>query len=273
MATKKINKYRVWCNDDSRWEELWLDENDGDPANCPTNATHVIDTTKTSVLETVSSQEVIATINEEVDSKTGGHYQGSTQHFDMTGSNAVNQGEWFEGYFSFPIPVSLLTLSFTSFPMNENDIIELDVFPNFHYGTHLAGNAPIQNLAANVGVGESTLIGDAVCMEVFKTGYFISITDGTNTEDLGRVTGVNTSTGAITTEFPTANAYLATTPTKLLRTVKMGYNYKIQGTGRYALGQAKIGGSYIPAGTPFRFRYKNVTGGDKQFTFDLEYLY
>ena len=49
MAT--ITKYRIWCVDDDRWIETWSET---EPTGCPENVAHAIDTTKTSIIDTVS---------------------------------------------------------------------------------------------------------------------------------------------------------------------------------------------------------------------------
>ena len=52
-------------------------------------------------------------------------------------------------------------------------------------------------------------------------------------------------------------------------------DYVLGHPGRFTLGQGKIGGSPIPAGTIVRIRYHNVNGiaEDKEFYAELEYLY
>jgi len=46
-----LNKYRIWCDTDSKWEYQWADESDAVPTACPTDTGHSVDTAKTSVVE------------------------------------------------------------------------------------------------------------------------------------------------------------------------------------------------------------------------------
>ena len=53
-----LYKYRVWCEADSKWEYVWLEEGASEPSVCPVNTGHAITTNKTSVVETNKDDEV-----------------------------------------------------------------------------------------------------------------------------------------------------------------------------------------------------------------------
>lgn len=42
-----VNKYRLWCNDESAWVYQW---NESEPTACPNNTSHTLDTDKTSIV-------------------------------------------------------------------------------------------------------------------------------------------------------------------------------------------------------------------------------
>jgi len=46
-----ISHWRVWCDTDGRWEQLWLDSSSPAPTTCPTDTAHAIDGVKTSRLQ------------------------------------------------------------------------------------------------------------------------------------------------------------------------------------------------------------------------------
>ena len=50
----EIYKYRVWCNNESTWVEIWAEEI---PTTCPNNNTHSIDTSKTTIIDQVSTEQ------------------------------------------------------------------------------------------------------------------------------------------------------------------------------------------------------------------------
>lgn len=49
-----VFKYRVWCETEGKYVEGWFEE---EPTTCPNNNTHTIDTSKTSIVEDISTDE------------------------------------------------------------------------------------------------------------------------------------------------------------------------------------------------------------------------
>lgn len=41
--TARYVQYRYWCNNDARYEYVWLHEEDGEPSGCLTNPAHTTD--------------------------------------------------------------------------------------------------------------------------------------------------------------------------------------------------------------------------------------
>jgi hypothetical protein len=58
-----LYKYRVWCNTDSKYEYIWLEDTEAAPTTCPTDTNHVIDSAKTSV-ETVTATTQVEVVKE-----------------------------------------------------------------------------------------------------------------------------------------------------------------------------------------------------------------
>ena len=48
-----VVKYRLWCNTESKWEYIILEENENAPTTCPADPSHTIDTTKTSIIDSL----------------------------------------------------------------------------------------------------------------------------------------------------------------------------------------------------------------------------
>lgn len=61
--TGTVNKWRVWCNTEHAWEEVW---GPNAPATCPNNHTHEIDTDKTSIIETVTQSFPISDVGTKI---------------------------------------------------------------------------------------------------------------------------------------------------------------------------------------------------------------
>lgn len=49
--TSIVHKYRVWCDTDGKYVTVW---GESEPTSCPENTGHTIDTTKTTILQTIS---------------------------------------------------------------------------------------------------------------------------------------------------------------------------------------------------------------------------
>jgi hypothetical protein len=46
-----LYKYRIWCNTENMYYEIWREEDQGEPQSCPNNSGHEIDTTKTTITD------------------------------------------------------------------------------------------------------------------------------------------------------------------------------------------------------------------------------
>lgn len=62
-ATSTIYKWRVWCNTDNDWYEVW---NPIEPSNCPQNSAHTIDETKTVIIDTISSTFPLSDVGDKI---------------------------------------------------------------------------------------------------------------------------------------------------------------------------------------------------------------
>lgn len=59
----EINKWRVWCDTESTWVEIW---NPVEPTTCPNNNSHSIDTSKTSIIDTIKQDFPISEVGNKV---------------------------------------------------------------------------------------------------------------------------------------------------------------------------------------------------------------
>lgn len=135
------------------------------------------------------------------------------------------------------------------------------IAPNTIIGT-LTGNIPagaISGIPVSQTVIDNTAIG--FCLEFVDGG-------STATNNVGRVIAViaiDTDNNEITIETATTQGFTAASPTYVRQTVEMIPNYVI--------GDAKIGGSYLPANTTVRVEYTNNNGSTGYFYPKIEYLY
>ena len=199
---------------------------------------------------------------EEESVATGGHFSTETVAFDATASTTTTHNH------SWPMKVSVMSVSInpvisdTAADSQEGDTFEISIAPDTTVGS----------LTVDAESGATVLDVQQSVVDNIKVGYWVTVTDGTNTDDCGRVLAVDTSAKTITVETATTVAFAAATPTYIKQTVKMVPSFEI-GTGRITMGDDKIGCSSIPANTTARIKYTNNTANQKRARFNVEYLY
>jgi hypothetical protein len=249
-----IYKYRIWCVTDSKYEYVWAES---PPTTCPTNTAHSVDTGKIAVVD--KREEDLVTIREE-NIATGGHYQAS---FNRLVVPSGVPGSLTTLDISFPHPISLLAAEWTNKDDIEGDEIEFQIAPETIVGA----------IASGVASGVNVIPVQQSVIDNVDVGYRIELLSASGYCNLGRLIDQNNSDNTITTEYSTVQAFSPLWPTYVRMHVEMVIRGYLAGNGRIQLGEAKIGGSYIPAGTILRARYWNNNGLAKQLVFVLEYLY
>ncbi len=244
-----IYKYRVYCTTAAKYEYIW---DDVAPTTCPANPAHSIDSSKTTIVDRRS--QTVVEIKEET-TPTGGFFICET----LPVSIAANQTATFP--YTWPIPITVLMVGFTSTGDNEGDILSLSVAPDTTIGT----------LTANIGTGVSTIDVSQTVIDNIKVGFHVTITDGTNTNQLGRCLIINKAAKTIAIETATTNSFNANSLIKI--TIYMMKNYTIGPAWEYEIGTSKIGGSYVPAGRTVKVVYENKTNAAKTLNPRVEYLY
>lgn len=245
-----LYKWRVVCQTHGNvyvWSEI-------QPTTCPTNTADTIDSADTTIVETRDRN--LVEIKEET-TPTGGNFACETR------SITANANETSTSIHTWPYPISVLEVYFVSTADNTGDEIELIIGQNTTIGVITA--------AANS--GNTTLTVSQTVIDYLYKGYYIRITDGTHTEDLGCVTAIDTVSKIITVQTALVNNYSASTPTYIQMTVKPIRNYIIGNPWMYSIGDSKIGGSYIPTGTTISVVYKNNSNTTKNLVTNIEFLY
>jgi hypothetical protein len=203
-------------------------------------------------------QPRLVAIKEE-DVQTGGHFQARGIAWDVPATEGWNDLD----PFSWPHPISLLAAeTFGRSGCNE-DKVEFLVAPGTVVGS----------ITADVVVDDTEISVSATALANLCVGKLVELDDGTNSNNLGRVLAVDTADGKITVETAATQAFAAATPTYVKMTTKMGYDVELTEGHRIAIGESKIGGSYISANVPIAMRYFNKDGTAKRFAVVVEYLY
>ena len=252
MTTKWI-KWRIYCETEATWTEGIVNETAGIPTNCFTNSGHTVNTNSQQILEELSDYTV--TITEE-STPTGGHFKSNS--IKMVCPVGASQHD-----FSYPHPISVLSITIVTTSDHTGDTFENIVAPNTTIGS----------ITSDITASDTVINVSQTVMDNSKVGYYINVTDGTNNDTLGRVLSLDTVNNTLTMETAAVNGFLASTPTIVQLTVKNIDNYIIGEPSRYEIGKDKIGGSYVPANTVIRVDYTNNGGSSKDFYAIIEYLY
>lgn len=198
--------------------------------------------------------------------RIGGRYQMTTLKVDIPSGSP---GDVVTKDYSFPIPISILAAQLLCAQEIIRDVVNFEVAPDTILGV----------LTEDVGESENVIKVSQTVIDNTFVGAFLSITDGVNVNNLGRVTNIGINDGyglednAIKMETPTTRAFSASSPTYVRQTIKFAHDFVATCSGRVEVGETKIGSSFVPANTTLRLRYKNSSGTAKFFGIIIEYLY
>lgn len=192
--------------------------------------------------------------------RTGGHFKSETLALEIGDGTEPTVAT-----FTWKYPVSLLSVEWVGGTAMAGDSFSVCV----------AENTAVGSLTENAEINATTLsVSNSVVRNVF-VGMTVKIQDGTNTEDLGYIIGVNRSQNTIVVENPLSQAFSAETPTAVVVSTEVLKDIEIEeSTAAIQVGSTKIGGSYVPAGIPITVHYNNNDGvAGKRFRAIIEYLY
>lgn len=204
------------------------------------------------VIQPVKVQE------ENPDLPTGGAFLATgLEHIVPSGAGVTTSN------FSYTYPLAILSLEFTPTAAMEGDRITVKIAPETIIGA----------ITADVSASDSTYTVQQSVIDNIRIGYLVHLDDGTNKDEVGKVTAIDTAGLTITVDGSATNAFAAATPTYVKISRCLLENLRLVGTAPCSLGASKIGASYLPAGTVMRFEYENVTTTAKTFSAIMECLY
>lgn len=247
-----LYQYRIFCITENTYVYEWATTT---PTTCPNNTADVIDSSSITIVATLATPTVV------VDSGVIGTYQSTTIPITVpTGAT----GSTYTQNVSFPFDAYIWTSTFVPDSTMVGDVFNVIAGPNTTIG---ATTAPLS-------IGATIL---NVSPTIFTSGYItkgteIFITDGTNTQDLGMVTAMDSVGLTITIQnaltFNFAAGSLIQFSTYIIK------NQYIGTAGRtYLYGRKGFAARALPANVVMEFVYVNNTGTAKTLYFDIEYNY
>ena len=246
-----VYKYRIYCNTEAQNVYEWAETA---PTTCPNNTSHSINMNSISIIDKIASNEVKIQ-SESV--PTGGNFRTETFKISSTGAGVTTT------QISWPFNVSLLLATCTCTPDNNGDKVTVEI----------PSDLTIGNITQDVSVNDTVINVSSSVTSNIAIGFYVSITDGANSDELGRVLAVNTINNTITVEAGSTNSYSAASPTLVAMTVRPIDNFEFGPVQTYNIGQSSLGASHIPANIPIVVKYTNNGSTPKTLIFNYEYLY
>lgn len=258
MTTQQLKHWRVYCETEDTYREWWLPTDASTPTTCPVDTNHTITNNLTSevAIETIVGRVKI----EEETIPTQGFFMFEGFKKDIDG----NVGSVTTITKSWPYRISLLEGWFYSQDDQVGDMVEAVVGPETVTG---AITAPVSVSDTEISVGDTVIENTAV-------GFRLNLTDGVNVADLGRVLSIDSANSTVSVETPSSHAFSPASPTYVRQNVDIVKMISLNvGKVRYGFAGKKMGGKTLPPNIPLEIRYINVTGGEKSFSYNIEYIY
>ena len=221
-----VYKYRIYCITEAQNVYEWNTET---PTTCPNNTAHTINPNSISIVGQLSTN--LVKIQQET-VPTGGNFRAET--FKITAATGPGMTAT---QISWPINVSLLQASFTTDSTNQGDNVTVEIPSNLAIGT----------ITQNVNAGDKVINVSASVIQNIMLGYCLILSDGTNTNDLGRISAIDTVNNTVTVQLASANNFAVATPTVVGLTIRPVSNFEFGPPQTYNLGQSSLG-SFFDSG-------------------------
>lgn len=246
-----INNYRLFCVTENTYVTSWgIDE----PTTCPNNTAHTIDPTATVITQTISENKRV------IENGVPGSYQSTTVVMPIP---VGTPGDITTLDITFPCDIYIWTCEFVSDSSMVGDEFTVIVAPNTVVGV----------LTAPATIGATTItVNNTIFGIDYGRGVDIAITDGVNTQEVGRITNLDETN--LTIEFETPLNYNFGPMSQILLNVHLIRHQKIYVANHsFLYGKKGFSARMVTKGYPFHFEYVNNTGTAKTLHFDMEYNY
>jgi hypothetical protein len=325
---KQVLYYRVYCETESAYTYTW---NSTTPTACPNDNTHTISTSTITVLDKIDQATFELKEESPVGEPTSGRYRCDGLEITVPANTVkpedyswpypisvltlrfntdeAHRGDYVEGYVLITSQISNLTSALASgnnvLPVNSDDISNFEVgmemvmsdylhtqslgkitsidnvnytitvqtqtVYNFEKNSRVSRYVPIGINTVTVNAGDTSITCNSTVPQVVFKGLYMCIADANNKEFLGEIISVDAITGVIETSIPPVNTYAP--GSYIYMQIKVVKNYKLTAPMMHAVGDGKIGGSYIPANYVMRTVYTNNGNTEKNFAWYVELLY
>lgn len=255
--TTTLKKWRVYCETELTYHDVWLDADDPKPTTCPVNTAHTVN----DILTIDVSEHNITTrviIEEEYSTKTQGYFRSKGVKMVIDG----NVGAVTSEIMTWDYPITLLTGWFHAKNNHVGDWVSCKIAPDMIIGS----------IEAPVYVGNTDITVSYTVTQNSAIGFDLTLTDGVNSNYMGEVIAINGN--VFTMKNPAVNSFSPLSPTYIKQTVTVVDRISIEvPLSKYSFAEKKQGGKGIPPNVPVVIYYHNESGGNKFFSFNVEYMY
>ncbi len=232
--------YKIYCNTEAKYVDGW---GTSPPTACYNNNTHDVNLNSVQAIEVVSND--IVKIKEDSVVIPRNVW---IQDIEFSGiSPSTSQ----QKTFTFDIVTSMYSFSFVTDNDNRGDEFTIAVNPDTTLGL----------ITQNVAIGDTTLHAPPGLLLYGWNGFELKLTDGVNTDDLGKIISINKETGVVTFTNPAEHNFSAAN-TLVQMTYYVMKTLKFGAPGVLKFGDDIIGGASPAIGTTVRFTYHNNTPAD-----------
>ena len=249
MTSRTINNYRFFCNTENKFVTAWAENK---PTVCPNNKQDLIDLSSITIIDSVNSNSVnIIQYTEGIQ----GLYRVQSKSLFIPARQTISEDV------TYDIPISILSMSFTTTKQNTGDMIDCYVAPNTTIGF----------ITNNISNGDSVIHVSPTVITNIKRGYIVTITNGTIILNMGECISINTTTNTIKCNVQ-SNSNI-NTGALLQITVHTVKNFIVGPPSSISFNSKTLESTLVPANTIMRVVYQNNSNIDTTFYRVLEFLY
>lgn len=249
MTSRTVNNYRLFCNTENKFVTVWGEIK---PTFCPNNKQDLIDLSSITIIDSVNSNSV--NIIQHTDGIQG-LYRVESKSLFIPSRQTVSEDV------TYDIPISILSMTFTTTKQNTGDMINCYIAPNTTIGF----------ITNNISNGDTIIHVSPTVITNIKRGYVVTITNGTIILNMGECISINTVNNTIKCNIQSnsninAGAFLQIT----VHNVK---NFLVGPPSSISFNSKTLESTLIPANTIMRIVYQNNSNIDTMFYRMLEFYY
>ncbi len=253
MTEKIVKQWRVLCLEENKMVTVYSPDV---PSLCPNDhPDRTIDHTRTTMIAHISTKKF------QIENSTPGNFQHTTVLINVPSGSP---GDIYVHDMSWPMDIYIWKTEFLPETKHKQDEISIMVAPNKVIG------ALTQD--ANIGDTELNVTSTVFDFSLLSKGVDAKLDDTVNSEEVGRITGIDPVNFKIHIENPLTQTFSAGTQFQInlcmIRNLIISQDIKT-----VKIGSKGFTSKFIPANTVLRLLYKNNNGQAKDVYFSMEFNY